>query len=569
MTDTPKLSANEGIKERSRYLRGTIGEGLRRSETGSLVADDTQLTKFHGIYQQDDRDLRPERRRKKMEPAYSFMARVRIPGGVLTSAQWLVMDRIASDFANGSIRLTTRQAIQFHGIIKTNLARSIATINEALLDTLAACGDVNRNVMSAANPFESPAHAEAWDLAGRIAGHLAPRTRAYHEIWIDGEKVHDGAAEATIEDDEEPIYGRTYLPRKFKIVVAVPPVSDVDLYAHDLGFAAVVEGGAVVGYNVTVGGGMGMTHGEPATYPRLADVLGFCTPEQAVDVAEKVVTVQRDFGDRADRKQARLKYTIARRGLDWFRAEVEARLGYRLGEARPLALERTGDRFGWSKGADGLWHLCLYIANGRVADEMRTGLRRLAESHEGGFVLTPNQNLIVARVPARRKRQVETLLREHGLLGDLTGLRRNAMACVALPSCGLALAESERYLPDLVTELEAAIERAGLAGDEIVVRMTGCPNGCARPYLAEIGFVGRSPGVYDVFLGAAFDGSRPNRLYKAKVPQAEIAGLLGPIIEAYGRERRAGERFGDFVIRTGIIPAPTGAPAEFHEAVAA
>src|SRR5690606_38589060 len=341
MTDTPKLSANEGIKERSRYLRGTIGEGLRRSETGSLVADDTQLTKFHGIYQQDDRDLRPERRRKKMEPAYSCMSRVRIPGGVLTSAQWLVMDRIASDFANGSIRLTTRQAIQFHGIIKTNLARSIATINEALLDTLAACGDVNRNVMSAANPFESPAHAEAWELAGRIAGHLAPRTRAYHEIWIDGEKVHDGAPEATIEDDEEPIYGRTYLPRKFKIVVAVPPVNDVDLYAHDLGFAAVVEGGRVVGYNVTVGGGMGMTHGEPATYPRLADVLGFCTPEQAVDVAEKVVTVQRDFGDRVDRKQARLKYTIDRRGLDWFRTEVEARLGYRLGEARPLALERT------------------------------------------------------------------------------------------------------------------------------------------------------------------------------------------------------------------------------------
>src|SRR5690606_23912976 len=442
---------------------------------------------------------------------------------------------------------------QFHGIIKTNLARSIATINEALLDTLAACGDVNRNVMSAANPFESPAHAEAWKLAGRIAGHLAPRTRAYHEIWIDGEKVHDGASEATIEDDEEPIYGRTYLPRKFKIVVAVPPVNDVDLYAHDPGFAAVVEGGRVVGYNVTVGGGMGMTHGEPTTYPRLADGLGFCTPEQAVDVAEKVVTVQRDFGDRADRKQARLKYTIDRRGLDWFRTEVEARLGYRLGEARPLAFERTGDRFGWTKGADGLWHLCLYIANGRVAGEMRTGLRRLAESHEGGFVVTPNQNLIVTRVLARRKRQVETLLREHGLLGDLTGLRRNAMACVALPSCGLALAESERYLPDLVTELEAAIERAGLGGDEIVVRMTGCPNGCARPYLAEIGFVGRSPGVYDIFLGAAFDGSRPNRLYKAKVPQAEIAGLLGPIIEAYGRERRAGERFGDFVIRTGVI----------------
>lgn len=572
MTDERRPSANEGIKEKSRYLRGTIGEGLKRSETGSLVADDTQLTKFHGIYQQDDRDLRPERRRKKMEPAFSFMARVRIPGGVLTSRQWLVMDRIASDFANGSIRITTRQAIQFHGIIKGNLARSIGTINEALLDTLAACGDVNRNVMSAANPLESEAHAAAYDLAGRISAHLSPRTRAYHEIWIDGEKVHDGTAEATIEDEVEPIYGRTYLPRKFKAVVAVPPVNDVDLYAHDLGFVAVVEGGEVVGYNVTVGGGMGMTHGEPETYPRLADVVGFCAPEQAVDVAEKVVTVQRDFGDRVDRKQARLKYTIARNGLDWFRARVEERLGYSLGEARPFAFERTGDAFGWTKGADGLWHLCLYVANGRVADlpgrPMRTGLRRLAESHAGGFVLTPNQNLIVTGVPGRKKRQVETLLREHGLLDDLTGLRRNAMACVALPTCGLALAESERYLPDLVTELETAMERAGLEQDEIVVRMTGCPNGCARPYLAEIGFVGRSPGVYDLFLGAAFDGSRPNRLYRAKVPQAEIAGILSPIIEAYGREREAGEHFGDFVIRTGVIPLPTGEPLEFHEPVA-
>lgn len=573
MTDERKPSANEGIKEKSRYLRGTIGDGLKRSETGSLVADDTQLTKFHGIYQQDDRDLRPERRRKKMEPAFSFMARVRIPGGVLTSEQWLVMDRIAGDFANGSIRITTRQAIQFHGIIKSNLARSIGTINAALLDTLAACGDVNRNVMSAANPFESPAHAAAYDLAGRISTHLSPRTRAYHEIWIDGEKVHDGAEQATIEDDHEPIYGRTYLPRKFKIVVAVPPANDVDLYAHDLGFAAVVEGGEVVGYNVTVGGGMGMTHGEPETYPRLADALGFCTPEQAVDVAEKVVTMQRDFGDRADRKQARLKYTIARHGLEWFRTEVEDRLGYRLGEVRPFTFDRTGDRFGWTRDAGGLWHLCLYLANGRIRDvparPMRTALRLLAQSHEGGFVLTPNQNLIVTRVPARKKRQVEKLLREHGLLDDLTGLRRNAMACVALPTCGLALAESERYLPDLVTELETAVEAAGLQQDEIVVRMTGCPNGCARPYLSEIGFVGRSPGVYDVFLGAAFDGSRPNRLYRAKVPQAEIAAVLSPIIEAYGRDREAGERFGDFVIRAGVIPSPTGEPTEFHEPVAA
>jgi sulfite reductase (NADPH) hemoprotein beta-component len=563
MTDKPVRARNEDIKEASRFLRGGIADGLGEVATGALAEDDTQLTKFHGIYQQDDRDLRPERRRKRLEQAYSFMARVRVPGGTVTPAQWLTLDRIAGDWGNGTLRLTTRQAFQFHGIVKTNLRRAIRAIDAALLDTLAACGDVNRNVMCSPNPHESRAHQAAHDLARRISDHLTPRTHAYHEIWIGGDRVAGGEGAAGV--DEEPIYGPTYLPRKFKTVVAVPPNNDVDVFAQDLGFVAVVEDGTVVGWDVTVGGGMGMTHGEPHTYPRLADRLGFCTPEQAVDVAEKVVLVQRDHGNRADRKRARLKYTIEDRGLDWFREEVERRLGWKLGPARGIGFERTGDRYGWVKDHEGFWHFTLHVENGRLGPERRAGLREIVEAHRGEIRLTPNQNLILARVTPRRRARIDALLEKHGLANDSTGLRLNALACVALPTCALALAECERYLPDLVAEIETTIEAAGLRDDEITIRMTGCPNGCARPYLAEIGLVGRSPGVYHLYLGAAFDGSRMNRLYRADLAQAEIAGTLRPLIEAYAEERRNGERFGDFLIRSGRIEAPTGRPAEFHE----
>ena len=562
-----KLSPNEGIKTRSNLLRGTITEGLDRVITGSLAEDDTQLTKFHGTYQQDDRDLRPERRKKKMEQAYSFMIRVRVPGGVCTPGQWLAMDQIATDYANGTLRLTTRQAFQFHGVIKSNLKTTMQAINASLLDTIAACGDVNRNVMCNPNPHRSRAHAAALETAHGISTHLTPATAAYHEIWLNGDKVEDSKAE------EEPIYGKTYLPRKFKISVAIPPENDVDVYAQDLSFIAIVgDDDEVIGYNVTVGGGMGMTHGEPETYPRTADLLGFCTPEQAVNVAEKVVTTQRDFGDRSNRKHARLKYTIEDMGLDAFRKEVEQRLGYQLQSPRDFRFEHTGDRYGWVKDHAGRWHLTLFVENGRVADigdrKALTGLREIARIHKGDFRLTANQNVIVASVSARQKKAIQKLVDDYGLSSPTTGLRRNAMACVALPTCGLALAESERYLPDLVTALESVLGRAGLAETDIVIRMTGCPNGCARPYLAEIGLVGRAPGTYNLYLGAAFDGSRLNKLYRQDVDHDAIIEALTPLIEAYARDRLEGERFGDFVIRAGIVAA-SGNGAAFHEDIAA
>jgi sulfite reductase (NADPH) hemoprotein beta-component len=560
------LAVNEGIKASSRALRGTIAEGLQQQITGALADDDTQLTKFHGIYQQDDRDLRAERGRKRMEKAFSFMARVRIPAGILTSAQWLKLDEIAAERANFTLRLTTRQTVQFHGILKSNLKPAIRAISDALLDTIAACGDVNRNVICTANPYQSTLHEEASALARAISEHLLPQSRAWHEIWIDGEKIAGGEVE------QEPLYGSTYLPRKFKIAVAVPPHNDVDVFAHDVGFIAVVQGGVIVGYNVVAGGGMGMTHGEPETFPRTGDILGFCQPDQAVDVAEKILAVQRDNGDRSNRKQARLKYTIERMGLSAFRAELERRLGYALSPAHAVHFASTGDALGWQRGDDGTWHHTLFVENGRIADlperRLLTGLRAIATVHRGAFIITGNQNLVIAKVAESDKAAIQALLDAHGLSGAVGGLRRNAMACVALPTCGLALAEAERYLPDLVTALESELAEAGLSNDDITIRMTGCPNGCARPYLAEIGLVGRTPGVYNLYLGGAYDGTRLNKLYRRDVGHDAIVAALRPLFASYAAERDAGERFSDFVIRTGRIAATTTG-SRFHHDLAA
>ena len=573
MTDD-KRSRNEIIKETSHLLRGTIADGLSHVETGAIAEDDSQLLKFHGSYMQDDRDVRGERGKKKLEKAFSFMIRLRIPGGVVTPKQWLQLDDIAGTYANHTLRLTTRATFQFHGIIKSNLKRTMQAINAAALDTIAACGDVNRNVMSAANPFLSKAHMEAYDLAKKVSDHLLPRTGAYHEIWLDGEKVTDQTRPAAPET--EPIYGMHYLPRKFKIVIAVPPDNDVDIFAHDLGFMAVVDKGVVLGWNVTAGGGMGMNHGEPDTFPRTADVMGFCTSAQAIDVAEKVVTVQRDWGNREVRKNARLKYTIERVGIDKFRAEVEKRLGFKLGKAKPFKLTSTGDPIGWRQSLDGRaddrkWHLTLFIENGRIKDtagvKLRSALREIAEWGGLDFVLTSNQNLILANIPAKSKAKVEGILKEAGVpLTATSGLRRNSMACVALPTCGLALAESERYLPDLISALEDVLDEAGLKDDDIVMRMTGCPNGCARPYLAEIGLVGRNPGLYNLYLGAAFDGTRLSKLYADNVDNAKILKLLTPLLKRYAKDRKSGEHFGDFVIRVGVVKATT-AGNRFHEDV--
>lgn len=555
-TDVRPPSANERIKSDSRFLRGTIADGLTHAETGSLADDDQQLTKFHGIYLQDDRDLRPERGRQKMEKAFIFMARLRVPGGVLTPKQWLAAERVARERGNGTLRLTTRQTIQFHGIIKSNLRIAIQGINAAMLDTIAACGDVNRNVIARVNPWQSASHAAVAGLAHTIGAHLLPRSRAWHEIWIDGEQ-HSGG-----DEEDEPIYGRTYMPRKFKIGVALPPDNDVDVFSQDLGFIAIEESGRIVGYNVVAGGGMGMTHGEPDTFPRTGDVIGFCTPDQAVNVAETVVTAQRDFGDRSDRKHARLKYTIERMGVAAFRSEVERRLGYTLSEARPYSFTSNGDRLGWAQGDNGTWHYTLFVENGRVSQQL-SGLHAIAELDIGRFIITPNQNLVLADIPADRKAEVEATLSAHHLDGMVSGLRRNALACVALPTCGLALAESERYLPDLIMRLENELEQSGLTQDDITIRMTGCPNGCARPYLSEIGLVGRTPGIYNLYLGGAFNGARMNKLYRRDVNGDAIVAALAPLFRGYATQREPAESFGDFVIRAGHV-RPTTAGNRFH-----
>jgi sulfite reductase (NADPH) hemoprotein beta-component len=572
-------SANEGIKDASNYLRGTILDGLANAATGSLSKDDQQLTKFHGIYQQDDRDIRGERRKKKLEPAYSFMIRVRVPGGVATPAQWLDMDRIALEHANGALKLTTRQAFQFHGVIKSNLKKTIYEINEALFDTLAACGDVNRNVMCNPNPFQSKVHAEVLQLATAISNHLSPRTGAYHEIWLDdgtGEKVKvtwDPPLIDEIADPEEPIYGKHYLPRKFKTVVAVPPSNDVDIYAHDLGYIAILEGDdKVLGYNVTVGGGMGMTHGNEETFPRLADLLGFCTPDQAVKVGEAVVRVQRDHGNREVRANARLKYTIERMGLDAFRAEVEKLCGFKLGAPREFRFDDNGDRYGWIEDHLGNWHFTLYVENGRVYDTkdypLLTGLREIAKVHTGDFRLTANQNLIIANITPAQKAKITALLEEFGMIAahERSAMRLSSMACVALPTCGLALAESQRYLPDLVGGIEEVLEEAGLRHDAITIRMTGCPNGCARPYIAEIGFVGKAPGKYNLYLGGGHAGERLSKLYASSIKGDDAPKILKPILLDYAKRRENGESFGDFVIRAGYVKE-TKDGRDFHKEV--
>jgi sulfite reductase (NADPH) hemoprotein beta-component len=563
MSTEPKLSANEHIKSDSHYLRGTIAEGLLDLSTGSMSEQDQQLLKFHGTYQQDDRDLRAQRKQHKLEKAYSFMIRIRVPGGVATPAQWLEVDRMSADYANGTIKLTTRQAFQLHGVIKSNLKRTIREINRTAMDTIAACGDVNRNVMCNPNPFLSEVHAEVLQAAQAISDHLTPQTRAYHEIWLDGEKIESS------EQEEEPVYGRTYLPRKFKITIAVPPSNDVDVFANCLSFIAIVEEGRLAGFNVAVGGGMGSSHNNEKTYPRLADVIGFCPADQAVEVAEKVVVLQRDFGDRTDRKHARFKYTVDDHGPDWILAKLNESLDRPLEPARPFVFESNGDRYGWVDDANGRSHFTLFVQGGRVLDiadyPLRTGLREIAKVHDGDFRLTPNQNLIIANVSPENRPRIEALLAEYGIRDShqRSALRLNSLACVALPTCGLSLAEAERYLPDLLTELEEVIEENGLRHDAITIRMTGCPNGCARPYIAEIAFVGRAPGKYNVYLGGGFAGQRLSKLYRESVPSSQLKDLLAPVIAHYARERADGERFGDFCIRAGYVNA-TVQGRDFH-----
>jgi sulfite reductase (NADPH) hemoprotein beta-component len=560
VANTKPLSANEGIKASSNYLRGAIAKDLADGTTGAISEESNQLTKFHGLYLQDDRDLRKERSKLKQEKAYGFMLRVRLPGGLCTPQQWLVLDDIADRYSNHSIRLTTRQTFQFHGVLKGNLRPTIKELNKVLLDSIAACGDVNRNVMAAPNPERSPVHQQVYGHARAWSAYALPHTRAYHEIWLEDTLVGGG------EQDSEPLYGPTYLPRKFKVGFAVPPSNDIDVYSQDLGFIAIVENNQLLGYNVVVGGGMGMSHGNAETFPRLADELGFVTPDQVIALGTAVLTTQRDYGDRTNRKHARLKYTIQDRGLEWFKAEVEKRAGFTLGPIRRFEFTTIQDVHGWHRGFDGTWFYGLHILSGRIKDvagwKMKTALREIAKVHTGDFRLTPSQNLTISGVTEVQKPVIEAILARHGLTNEnaRSGMRLNALSCVALPTCGLALAESERLLPELLEKFEVILDEAGLRHDAISLRVTGCPNGCARPYIAEIAYVGKAPGKYALYLGAKYNGTRLNKLFRQSVTVDESLALLGPILKRYAKERLAGEQFGDFCTRT--VLAEEATPAE-------
>jgi len=547
----------EDIKAASHRLRGSLLDSLADPLTGALAEDDQTLIKYHGSYQQDDRDLRDERRRQKLEPAYQFMIRTRTPGGVVTPEQWLKLDAIATRYGNHSLRITTRQAFQFHGVVKRELKATMQAINAALIDTLAACGDVNRNVLVAANPRLSSAHATLHADAARVSEHLLPNTRAYYEIWLDEQRIAGSG------EEDEPVYGERYLPRKFKIGFALPPINDVDVFANDLGFTGIVEDGTVVGYDVSIGGGMGATHGDAETWPRVADVIGFIPREALLDVATAVVTTQRDWGNRALRKRARFKYTIDERGLDTVKTEIERRAGIAFAPVRAFAFEHNGDRYGWREGDDGRWHLTLSLPAGRIADTDAgahlSGLREIARIHAGQFRMTPNQNLVVADVPAAQRARIDALVAQHGLdAGNraATALARAAMACVALPTCGLAMAEAERYLPAFTAHLKPLLEKHGLTDAPILLRISGCPNGCSRPYLAEIALVGKAPGRYNLMLGGSHHGQRLNTLYRENIDEADILAALDPLLARYADERLAAEPFGDFLHRAGIVALP-------------
>lgn len=549
----------EDIKQASNYLRGTLEKTMQNPLSSGIPEADNRLMKFHGSYLQDDRDLRNERQRQKLEPAYQFMVRVRTPGGTATPEQWLVMDEMGDKYGNGSLKLTTRQAFQVHGILKWNVKKYMQEIHEVLLDCIAACGDVNRNVMCNVNPNQSDFHQEVYEWSAKLSEHLLPKTRAYHELWLDGEKVFDGQQT----EEVEPIYGALYLPRKFKIGIAIPPSNDVDVFSQDIGLIAVIENNELIGFNVAVGGGMGMTHGDTATYPQLGRLIGFIYKEQLLETAEKILTIQRDYGNRSVRKNARFKYTIDARGLEWFKDELAKRLSFTLEKSRPYLFTRTGDEYGWIQGEDGNWHHTLFIQNGRIKDEddylLKTGLREIAKVHTGLFRLTPNQNLLIADVTPAKKEQIDQLLKHYAITdgAQYSALRRNAIACVSLPTCGLAMAEAERYLPSLITKIDEILAEHNLGQTEIGIRMSGCPNGCSRAAMGEIGFIGKGPGKYNLYLGGDFTGQRLNKLYKENIDEAEILATLQPLLAHYAKERQKDEHFGDFVIRQGYVEAVT------------
>ena len=554
MTDYSKLnlSATEKIKLASKHLRGTLVESLNLETTGNLLEDDVALVRFHGMYVQDDRDRREERAAKKLERLYSFMIRLRLPGGFLPAQQWIDLHHIAGEYSTGVIKITTRQTIQLHGILKSHVKPTLKAFNQSGLTTIATCGDINRNVLCTANPAESPLHEEIYGYAKTISDTLLPKTNAYNEIWLDGEKL------TNLEEEEDPLYKEWYMPRKFKIAITIPPNNDVDILTNDIGLIAIVEKGKLKGFNIAIGGGMSTTHGNPAHYARLASVVGFAdTREKTLKAVYEILTIQRDHGNRADRKLARLKYTVDRLGLAWWRDELERRCGFRLADEQPYELETRKDYYGWEKDSRGLWNYTVFVENGRVLDDakiaLKSALLEAAQTFKANFRFTCNQNIIISDVKKEDKDTIDEIIKRYGVdkhTENVSGLRANAIACVALNTCPLALAESQRYLPTLISKIEPILEKHGLLKEEIVMRMTGCPNGCARPFAAEIGFVGTALGKYNLHISGDKMGLRLNTKYKESLGEDEILSELETLFADYKKNRKKGEGFGDFTHRT-------------------
>lgn len=531
----------EEIKIKSNKLRGTLDKSLKYPITGSLFEDDQTLIKFHGIYQQDDRDRRDQRAEKKLEPLYSFMIRLRIPGGKISAKQWLGIDEIANANSTGVIKVTTRQTIQLHGVIKSVLKPTVAWFDKYDLDSIAACGDVNRNIMSTSTIAKIKAEDEVYEYSKKISEHLLPRTNAYKEIWLDGEKITQ---------EEEPIYGETYLPRKFKIVVAIPPDNDVDIYAHDIGLIAIIENEELLGFNVVIGGGMGNTHGNEKTFPRIGDLIGFAKKEDILDVVTAITTTQRDFGNREDRKLSRFKYTVDRLGVDFVKGEIEKR-SVKLQPAKDFKFVARNDYYGWFEDYQGLHHNLIFVENGRILDDeksqLKTALFEITKQGLSDIRFTSNQNIIVSNVKSTDKEKVIKILEKYNVRdNDISNIRKNAMACVALNTCPLALAEGQRYLPELISKIEPILEKHKISNNPVSIRMTGCPNGCARPFMAEIGFVGKALGKYNMYIGGSSVGQRLNTLYKEDLTETEILANLDDLFGQYVANKTADEDFGDF-----------------------
>ena len=561
----PKPTRNEGLKANDPLLAGTIRQTLDDPGKDRFTEDDYEFLKFHGIYQQDDRDKR------KTGKQYIYMVRGRLPGGSLNPAVYLAFDHLCGQFGNNTLRITTRQGFQFHGVTKGNLGGFMKGLNDAMATTLAACGDVNRNVMAAPTPAASPLVDEIQRHAKTVSDALLPKTRAYHQIWVEGVEL-----KLTVEDSNfvDPLYGKSYLPRKFKVAFAIPPLNDIDVFTNDCGFVAIVENGRLAGYNLLAGGGMGMSHGNAQTYPRLADVIGFITPDQVIETAKGVVTIHRDFGDRTNRKHARLKYVIEERGVPWFRQELERRLGFKLPPARPFEFTSQGDLYGWRRQFDGNYFLGLFVENGRIKDagnyRLKTGLRSVVEQFKPDLRLTPSQNILLVNIKPEDRDGITQTLAAHGVPveNQASVIRRASIACPALPTCGLALAESERVMPDVLTRLEQLLAEVGLEGEEIIIRMTGCPNGCARPFTAELALVGKAPGKYQLYLGGNQPGTQLGALYKESVKSEDLVNELRPLFSRFARERLGAERFGDFSRRV-LLPEKPVSTAPSAQAVEA